>query len=199
MGTDLTSRTVGGLIAFYDWLKEKHYLGANAVEATKTAVNKVFGTVEPEGYEAMSLDDLDLEDILRRFRVGAASKYRSETVDVYARRIRKAIEAHQYYLEHGRPPAFRTQTRKDGAGTEQKKAKLKAVPPAAENATETTPKSGEVFEFTMPLSSGRMLRIPDCPKQWLEEDADRLNTMIRALVAKERRQLPRTTGESAAA
>jgi hypothetical protein len=195
MGTDINSRTIGGLIAFYEWLKEKHYLGPGAVEAHKTAIKMVFGTVEPDGYEAMSLADLDLEDIIGRFRVGAGSKYRAETLDVYARRIRKAIEAHQYYLEHGRPPTFRQHKRKDTAGTDGKKAQLKAVPPVGAK----TPESGrEVFDFAVPLSTG-VVTIPNCPRQLPKADADRFVAMIRALQVEEQRQIPRTTGESAAA
>lgn len=200
MGADLTSKTIGGLLAYCDWLKEKHYLRANAVEAWKTAINKVFTAVEPDGYESMSLDDLDLEDVFARFRVAAGSKYRSETIDVYAQRIRRAMEAHQYYLEHNRPPSFRQQARgRDDAAQPERKARLKAVPQNPAVAGSETPESSEVFDFAMPLSNGRLLTIPDFPKRWLKADVDRLHAMVSALQVEEQRQLPRTTGESAAA
>src|SRR5690242_16632770 len=107
----MNSHTVGGLLQFCSYLKDKKYLRASGAEAWRTAITKVFSAVEPETYESIGLDDLDLGDFITRFRNAAGDNYRAETVDVYARRIRRAIEAHGYYLENGRPPAFRQPTR----------------------------------------------------------------------------------------
>lgn len=79
MGADMSERTVGGLMAYCDWLREKGYQSSNAIEAWKVAVKKVFGTVEPESYEAIALEQLDLEDYVRRFRQLAAKQYKAET------------------------------------------------------------------------------------------------------------------------
>jgi hypothetical protein len=131
-GTDLNTPTVGGLLAYCDWLKEKGYQGANAVEAWKTAIKKVFETVESQEFESISLDGLDLDDYSRRFKTIAGAEYKAETIDVYARRIRNAIEAQQHYRKNGKPPSFRKPTRRPKHG---QKSAAKATAAKAASAT----------------------------------------------------------------
>lgn len=197
-GTDLNSPTVRGLLAYCDWLKEKNYQGANAIEAWKTAIKKVFEAVEPEQYESISLEDLDLEEYVERFRVAAGSEYKAETIDVYARRIRNAIEAHEHYRKHGKPPSFRKPTRRPKHGerprasTKPAKAASAASEPA--NGGDAT---GSLVRFPFPLRSGQMAELK-LPAQLDKADADRLTTFLRALQYEQQPQIPERTGVEAA-
>ena len=148
MGDEMNSRTVGGLMAYCDWLKAKGYQGASATESWKSAAKVVFETVDPDSWESVSLDGLDVDDYIKRFQTLAGSKYRAETVTVYGRRIKNAIEAHGYYLENGKPPSFkRGATRKsDGEGQESirlgraagRRSQPQALPPWRRCGTWTT-------------------------------------------------------------
>src|SRR5215210_133455 len=122
-GNDMHSRTVAGLLAYCDWLKEKGYQGNAAAESWKSAAKMVFETVEPEGWQNISLEGLDLDDYMRRFQTLAGSKLRAETVATYRRRIGNSIEAHEYYLENGKPPSFKR-------GTARKPTEGEQTPPA---------------------------------------------------------------------
>lgn len=190
-GADMSERTVGGLLAYCDWLREKGYQSSSAIEAWKVAVKKVFATVEPDTYEAIVLDErLDLEDYVRRFRLLAAKQYKAETISVYERRVTNAIEAHSYYIANGKPPAFRSGAQRAKAddaslGT----AKARAKQPSPKLKVEQQPASPERYEFSYPLSNG-MAHI-SLPIRLSKRDIDRLTTVLSTL--EEQPQIPEHT------
>ena len=61
LANDMNSRTVEGLLAFCDYLKEKHFLGADTVGSWKTAITKVFEGVDGDDYLAADLASVDLD------------------------------------------------------------------------------------------------------------------------------------------
>ena len=202
MGADIHSRTVAGLMAYCDWLKEKGYQGASATDSWKSAAKMVFETVEPEAWETMTLEGIDLEETMRRFQVLAGSKLRAETVSVYGRRIRLAMEAQAYYLENGKPPSFkRGNTRQksdDAQASKPGKAKPKQQP--SEPATTTAPAQGtDLMVFPFPLRDGRIVRLHLPPTGLTKSDAERLGAYIRTLSFEEQGQIPERTSEAIAA
>jgi hypothetical protein len=192
---DMESRTVEGLMAHCDWLKEKHYLGDSAVEGWKTAIKKVFEAVEGETFAQFDLSNLDLDEYLDRFQRAAGSAYKSETVAVYGRRIRNAIEAQLYYIEHRKPPAFRggARTAENGEGKTKAKARPKATLADAPNSQRIP--AGELIEFPFPLRTGQMARLHLPPQGLHPKDADRMSAFLRTLQYEEQKQLPERTGE----
>lgn len=196
-GADMNARTVGGLLAYCDWLRDKGYQSRNAVEAWKTAISKVFKAVEPEGYESVSLDGLDLDDYMQRFRTLAGSEYKAETITVYARRIRNAIEAHDYYRENGKPPSFRKPPARSAASkTATKASAQKQKAKSATRSPEQPQPMGELVAFPFPLRSGQMAELK-LPSRLDKTDADRLSVFLRALQFEEQAQIPERTGAEA--
>ncbi len=198
-GTELSNPTIGGLLAYCDWLKAKGYQGDNAIEAWKTAIKKVFAAVEPEKYESISLEGLDLDDYVRRFRRLAGADYKAETINVYAGRIRNAIEAQEHYRKTGRPPSFRKPTRR----AKQRQASA----PAAKSHAGTSDKqelvsggdaTGNLVRFPFPLRSGQLAELR-LPARLDKSDADRLSAFLRALQQEEQPQLPERAGEESKA
>jgi hypothetical protein len=193
-GSEMRNRTVAGLLAYCDWLRKGGYQTANAVEAWKVAIKRVFETVEPESYESISLDGIDLDDYVRRFRTLAADQYKAETISVYEKRIRNAIEAHDYYLEHDSPPTFRSaapRSKQNGAAKPKAATKPKQSKPSGRRAE--TP-AGELIPFPFPLRNGQMAELR-LPARLDKTDADRLSAFLRTLQFEEQRQLPPKTGE----
>lgn len=192
MSTDMSSQTVGGLMAYCDWLKDKGYQGASATDSWKSAAKMVFETVEPDNYESISLDGLDVDDYMSRFQTLAGSKLRAETVTVYGRRIRLAMDAHAYYLEHGKPPSFKRGTPR----TEANGSAAKPRPAGKRSRTSESPgqSGGKLVEFPFPLRDGQMAKL-HLPSYGLHpKDADRMSAFLRALQFEEQRQLPERTG-----
>jgi hypothetical protein len=194
---DLTHNTIEGLLAYCDWLVEKGYATSAQVEPWKTAVKKVFHTVEGEDYGSLSLDGLDLDDYFGRFRKLAAGQYKHESMTAYEARVRRAIEAHAHFLEHGRPPTFRQVTKRtNGDGEAVNGTKPKTAKPA--KAAAPTPGGSEFFDLEYPLETGSMalLRLP---KRMSKADVDRLSTVLRTLQVEDQKQIPERTGEDALA
>lgn len=196
-GSDMHSRTVAGLMAYCDWLKEKGYQGTAAAESWKSATKMVFETVEPEDWGSISLEGLDLDDYMRRFQTLAGSKLRAETVATYKRRIANAMDAHAYYLENGKPPSFKRGTARKVAEGEQPapaaKTKKGGESKGSESKVAKLP-SPDFFEFNYPLSPGRVVRM-ELPFAMSRREIERLCTVLQTL--EEQPQLP--PGEAQAA
>lgn len=193
MGAEINSRTVAGLMAFCDWMKDKGYAGPAAADAWRSAAKVVFETVEGESYEAMSLEGIDLDDYVRRFQTLGGAKYRAETVGRYKNRIRTGMDAQAYYIEHGKPPSTKRGTPKPKA--EADPASTTADAPGAKRSTTQSgttsvsqiPARPDFFEFIYPLSPGRMVRM-ELPMQMTQREIDRLCAVLQTL--EEQPQLP---------
>lgn len=198
---DINSRTVDGLLSFSDYLKEKHFLGANTVEGWKTAIKKVFEGVDGEAAGSVETDGLDLDAYLRRFQVAEGRNYKPDTIAVYGRRIRQAIEAQRHYVDTGQVPSFKTAGVKAAPAKPQTKAKPSPVAAVAASPADDTAANatGQLVKFPFPLRSGVMAEVY-LPARGIDpKDTDRLCAFIRALQFEEQRQLPRGEDEELAA
>lgn len=201
VGSDIQTRTVEGLMAYCDWLKDKGYQGASATDSWKSAVKMVFETVEPDSFGSISLDGLDVDDYVRRFQTLAGSKYRAETIAVYGRRIKNAIEAQAYYIEHGKPPSFKrggSRVKADGESPAAETRKPRAKPQTPALTGRGSQVSDDMWDFDYPLTTGRMVHMR-LPKRMTKADVDRLSAVLRTLQAEEQAQIPERTGEAIAA
>lgn len=190
---NMNSQTVEGLLAFLDYLKEKHFLSANSVEGLKTAVKKVFEGVDGENAGAVELAELDLDAYLRRFQVAEGRNYKPDTIAVYGRRIKQAIEAQRHYIETGDVPSFKTAGSKSQNSGMVPKAKRSTGTKAAEK--QANPPVGDLIEFPFPLRTGQMARFY-LPAQGLHpKDVDRASAYLRSLQFEEQKQIPERTGE----
>jgi hypothetical protein len=192
MGDEMNARTVGGLMAYCDWLKAKGYQGGSATESWKSAAKVVFETVEPDSWESVDLSELDVDEYIKRFQTLAGSKYRAETVTVYGRRIKNAIEAHSYYLENGKPPSFKRSSARKSDGEPPKTTASKPGP--TKSSTSPPVSVTEMWDLDYPLSSGMVhMRLP---KRMTKSDVDRLSTVLRTLQVEEQRQIPANSGSA---
>ncbi|MFN8160901.1 MAG: hypothetical protein U0R52_07655 [Solirubrobacterales bacterium] len=187
---DLKTPTVAGLLAYCDWLKAKSYQSDNAVEAWKTAIKKVFATVEPDDYMVISLDELDLDEFIGRFRTRAGAQYKAETISVYERRIRNALEAQAHYRDHGKPPSFRKPKRRSRADEKSRRSESPHPQEAASGES-----SGQLIRFPFPLRNGQIAELR-LPPRLDSSDADRLSGFLRALQFEQQAQIPERTGEA---
>lgn len=160
---DINDRTVGGLLAYCDWLRAKNYQSPNGVEAWKTAVNKVFSTVEPNAYEAISLDGLDLDEYVERFRVASGSQYKAETVGVYGRRIKNAMDAQAEYIASGKQVMLSRGSRATRNGDADEPARKTPTKPGHRSAAVNDGAGGELIQFPFPLADGQMAQLKHPP------------------------------------
>jgi hypothetical protein len=201
---DVNSNTVDGLLAFCDYLVDKGFGTSSQVEPWKTAIKKVFSALADDDadFGSMSLDGVDVEEYMGRFRRKTAGQYKPDSITAYGSRLARAIEAHAYFREHNRPPTFRqSAVRAHGgsdvtAGSSAGRATRRVQ--ATAGAELPQPAGPEFFDLDYPLESGHMASLR-LPKRMSKQDVDRLSTVLRTLEAEEQRQIPEHTGEPVAA
>lgn len=186
-GQDMNSKTVGGTLAFCDWMIDKAYGTTSQVNPWKIALKQVFGTVDGEGFEEIEWSSLDLDEYLQRFQRRAGQEYKTDSITAYGRRVRRAIEAHTHYLDTGKAPTSRPaaprRPKAEKPAAETPVVSIGSKRPAAEQPGMVT--------FPYPLDDGRMISIT-CPPRLTPGDVTRITTFIRTLQddTPERRQLP---------
>lgn len=193
---DMSSRTVGGTLAFLDWLADKGYAAAAQTDPWKTAINRVFNTVEGDGFESLDWSTLDLDEMTSRFQKLAGGGYKAESIVAYGRRMRNAFDAHAHYLDTGRPPSFRAGGKRQKPTEKVAGTKAPVVPIAQRQTPDAQP---GMVTFPYPLGDGRMISIT-IPPRLKSDDVNRITAFIRTLQddSPERKQLPTQTGERAA-
>jgi hypothetical protein len=196
---DMNDRTPAGLLAYCDYLMDKGYATAAQINPWKTAIQKVFETVEGQGWESIDLSSVNLDEYGLRFQTLAGAQYKAESITAYRRRLLNAIEAHEHYRSTGRPPTFRQGGKRPKADEKSASGNVVAMEPKAkENAAAATP-SGGLMTFPFPLDDGRIASL-SVPPRMKSGDVDRLCAFLRTLQDdREQRQLPRQTGEQEAA
>lgn len=188
----IASGSIDGLLAFCDYLVEKGYAKPGMVNPWKSAVRQVFSTVDGDEFGSIDVRSLDLEEYMSRFENMTKGKYKAESISSYRTRVRRALDAYQFFLAEGRPPSFsRSASRRSKTVEGREPARNTGMPPEAP----TTPVVASLVEYPFPLKSGQLayLRLP---KQLRREDADRLNAFIRALVLDQDDVINGNTGES---
>lgn len=191
----LTDNTPGGTLAYCDYLLAKGYATAAQVNPWRTAIQKVFETVEGEGWEALDLTTVDLDEYLSRFRTLAGAQYKAESISAYKRRIHNALDAHEHYRSTGRPPSFRQNAKRAKADpADSSPAVVSQIAPKQTPAPKQQTPNG-LHSFTYPLGGGHTAKL-ELPPRMSSDDVNRLCAFIRTLQddKPEQRQLPRQAG-----
>lgn len=195
----LNDKTPAGALMYCDYLMSKGYASPAQVNPWKTGIQKVFETVEGDGWESLDLSSIDLDEYVTRFRTLAGAQYKAESITAYARRVRNALDAQDHFISTGRPPTFRQRgtTSKDSSkGETGSVVKMEPKTNGKTNGTPVAAPPAGMNDLQYPLGDGRMvtLRVPPRMKS---DDINRLCAFIRTLQddSPEQRQLPQRAGE----
>ncbi len=185
----ISSGTVDGLVAFCDYLIEKGYAASGAVTPWKSAAKQVFEAVEGPTYGEFDVRGLNLDDYLMRWETMQRGKYKAESIQSYASRLRRAHEAYLAYLESGTTPQLgrRTTRRREAAAQAPATAEMRANGyGGGGNAPATV---ADLVDYPFPLQSGQLAYVR-LPRQLYRGDAERLAAFVRTLVFEPQAQLP---------
>jgi hypothetical protein len=179
---DINSKTVGGTVAFCDWMMRGGYGTASQVNPWKIAIKKVFETVEGEDYESFNWADVDLDEYLDRFQRIAGVNYKAESVIAYGRRVRNAFEAHRHYLDTGRAPASKpaAKRKKVEKPDETDSGSVTQIDAKRQQQEHVSGASADMVTFPYPLDGGKMASLT-IPPRLKPSDVDRLCAFIRTL------------------
>lgn len=192
---DLNDKTPAGVLAFCDYLMNKGYATAAQVNPWKTAIQRMFETVDGDGWESLDLETIDLDEYGSRFQTLAGAQYKAESITAYKRRVHNAIQAHEHYRSTGRPPSFRQGGKR--AKPEEADSSAKVVPMESKTgvATAPAPSVGGMMTFPFPLGNGLVASLT-VPPRMKPDDVNRLSAFLRTLQDDtEQRQIARRAGE----
>lgn len=192
---DIAGGNAGGLLAFMDFMIDKGYGSAGAINPWKSAAKQVFSVVEGDDFENLDVRSLDVDEYMERFQNRTIGKYSAESLRAYRQRFRKAVEAYRAYLAdpNWRPALKRAARPKksDGESSKRSKSTTAATLPSAQMATSAAPPApgASLIAYPFPLKNGQMAQL-HLPSQGLDrDDAERLTHFVRALVFDQPAQL----------
>ena len=192
---DIASGNAKGLLAFLDFMIDKGYASAGAVNPWKSAAKQVFSTVEGDDFEGLDVRNFDIDEYVERFQNRSIGKYSAESLRAYRQRFRKAVEAYRAYLAdpNWRPAPARAPRPKNSNGDAAKRGGRgkRDTQASSEEPPALSPPSpsATLIAYPFPLRSGQMAQL-HLPSQGLDrEDADRLTHFLRALVFDQPAQL----------
>lgn len=190
----IQSKTTTGLFEFCDYMVDKGYATAGAMEPWKTATKKILSAVDPGGYEQMDLSNIDLEDIQRRFETLTLTDYKHESQVTYGKRLSNAVNAYMEFLETGKPPQLRKARQTSPKAEPKNNVRSIATPKSASD----TRADSSLVKFPFPMADGTLAEL-NLPTRISKQDAERLATFVRTLAIEPQRQIPAETGGAEAA
>jgi hypothetical protein len=191
----ISERKTEGLFEFCDFMVEKGYATAGAIDPWRTAVRKILATVYgEEEFEGVDLTSLDIDDAVTRFETKTRGQYKHESVVAYGRRFRNAVDAYLEFVETGKAPQIGRPKAAAPKGDEKPTA---AKAPKKKKAPAEQP-MGELIKFPFPLQSGELAQL-HLPPRIQKDDSERLQALIRTLQVEPRKEIPQRTGEEAEA
>jgi len=199
------SGTVGGLMAFFDYLITKGIATAAAVTPLKSAARQVFETVEgTEAIDEIEVRSLDVDEYLERFQVKAigTGRYKPESISAYRSRFARGMEYYSAFLTTGTVPKFKlrgaavaSSVRKRPPAV-QRKPESSSTPPtqATSEPPDAQGSTSGLISYPFPLQSGAIATVR-LPVRLERTDAERLAAFIRTLVFEPQKELTRGSNE----
>jgi hypothetical protein len=189
--TDIADGNVRGLLAFMDFMIEKGYGSAAAIDPWKSAAKQVFERVEGEGFEEADVRSVDIDEYIGRFENRSHGKYSANSLRAYRGRFRRAVESYRSYLaDPNWRPSFQASSRSsqiNGIVEKQTRRRSRATTPKPEQP-QVSSASSTLIAYPFPLQSGQIAQL-HLPTQLEHGDAERLIQFVRALVFDQPRQL----------
>lgn len=129
---------------------------------------------------------LDVEPYLDRFETIARGEYKVESIHAYRRRFTQAVEAYLAFIDTGKPPTFRSgsrrsRTEKRAAGDVVAASAEQPQPQGGDGPASDGPSRERMIDYPFPLRSGSVATLR-LPARLEKADAERLASFMRTLV-----------------
>ncbi len=198
--TTIASGTVGGLLAFFDYLIERGIASVGTVGPLKSAARQVFETVEgTEDIDEFDVRSLDVNEYLDRFEVKTrgTGRYQSDSLRAYRQRFTRGVEQYITYITTNQLPKPKLGpnggARRSSADTVKAKVKAKSTPspvqtPAASTEVADGQAGAGMISYPFPLAAGGIASLR-LPVRLERADAERIAAFIRTLVFEPQKQL----------
>jgi hypothetical protein len=183
-----------GLVDWLSFTSEKGMLNANTAGSLRAASREVLSAVEPDGWEAVDLRTIDIEDMSTRFERLRLGKYKPESLLVYKSRFRNAVQMYLQYIEN--PSGWKYKPERPAAL--RKKPAAPGVKGEAGSESSELPGDGRItrsgtIEYPFPLRPGMVVTLK-LPVDLTKQESKRLSGFIDSLAVDSTLALPAHSG-----
>ena len=188
--------TGGDLMTFFDYAANKGLMKKDWASTLKGAAKSVLSTVEPDAWETMDLQTVDLDSLIQRFERLRMTDLKPGSLNVYGQRTRTAIAAFQEFLASPSTWQYKGSRTLDPAERSDKKlnkSKARAsaqtngvVRPAADRGAGELP---GLITYPYPLRPNVVLSL-GLPADLTQKEVQRLSAFLHSLAMDEQRALP---------
>jgi hypothetical protein len=153
-------------------------MNSNTAGSLRAASREVLGAIDPDGWEALDLTTIDIEDFVTRFERLRAGKYKPDSLLVYKSRFRSAVQMYTQYLEN--PSGWRYKPERPAAARRKPAAAIVAAAATAGDAqTSERVSRATITEYPFPLRQGMLVKL-FLPVDLTRPEAKRLAAFIDA-------------------
>ncbi len=177
------------LVGFFDYAAQKGLMKRDWANTLKGACKGVLSAVEPEEWESLALDGVDVGALVQRFERLKMGDLKPESLNVYGRRFRTGLSTYLQFLQSPSTWQYASPHSEDGSRTAKRVArssKTKAVAPASVEVTRLP--VDDLINYPYPLRPGLVLSVA-LPNDLTQKEAARLSTFLHSLAVDEQRAL----------
>lgn len=164
--------TAGAMLEFFDYVAERGLMNKSTAAARKSASTKILSI--DEGWEAIDLGSLDLDEHVARFHTLRKSEYAPNSLTTYESRFRSGVDEYLRWLSD--PSSFKApsrQNRTNGRSRREGDAAGNGTEDGGSIATDeprTHPRPPGTSTPT--LVSGLIERLPAEENAWTEDELE---------------------------
>jgi hypothetical protein len=174
-----TKTTGKDLVDHWNWAAEKGIMKKNSALALKSACANVLSVID--GWESIDITSIDVEDVITRFKNIQARKYKPQSLEVYGKRFRNAIES---YLEYIRDPGAWKPTSRQiqpaNSSTNNKPKKIHNIKKEDDQIAPAPAGGRGLIDYPFPLREGVTVRLM-LPRDVTASEVKRLNAFMSTL------------------
>ena len=168
------------LVDHWNWAAEKGLMNKNTANAFRAACTQVLGVLKD--WEEKDINQLDLDDVINRFKNLRAQDFKPKTLRDYENRFRRAVQLFQDYI---RDPSSWAPTKSNTSSRRSPTKSDTTKPPqkedrAGEERNAIVEPTGLV-EYPFPLRQD-IIAYLHLPSDLTSGEVERLNTFMQALV-----------------
>ena len=185
------------LVAFFDYAASKGLMNTNWAATLKGATKSVLSTVEPDGWESLNIEAMDLDALIQRFERLRMGDLKPDSLNVYGKRTRNAVTAYREFLSS--PSTWQYAGGRSVEPSARPARKTSKAKPASEGqgVLHALPTASEgLITYPYPLRPGMVLSIA-LPPDLSQKEAERLGGFLRSVAVDEQRALPPARHEQA--
>lgn len=189
----ISSRTGAGLMKFFEVMLKKHELPEGVVSPLRSASKRIL-EVEDDS-DGVDLTTLDVDDLVRRFRIKNRAALTDMSFAAYESRFRRGLSMYFRWLDHDPNWAGKVRSNGGGAGKTTKNtvsgrhtgknirstsepAPAYQEPNAVVAHADSQP---ELFDYPVALVDSNVTAILRLPRTYTTGDAARMAALINAL------------------